>query len=152
MLAALRDRGVSISLGDGFLVLPHAEVDRFGKDLDALADPGGPRVNVVSLDTDLVRTFDQFAALAELAGQRGIETVLEPVPGLTVGDLPTAQAALERVGRPDFRILVDTMHLVRSGSTPAALAAVDPDCIGYAQSNDTTLRSRTDNYREAQLG
>ena len=94
------------------------------------------------------RSFDQFAALTELAAQRGIQTLVEPVPGLTVGDLPTALAALEHVGRPDFRLLIDTMHLVRSGSSAADLAAIDPAHIGYAQLNDTTLRPRIENYLE----
>ena len=146
--AAMNDRGVTISLGDGFLVLPDSDIDRYATDLDALAEVGAPRINVVSLDPDLGRTFDQFAVLTELAAQRGLETVVEPVPGLTVGDWPTALAALEHVGRPDFRLLVDTMHLVRSGSGAAEVVAVDPGRIGYAQLNDTTLRPRLDNYME----
>ncbi|MGZ4562724.1 MAG: sugar phosphate isomerase/epimerase family protein [Mycobacterium sp.] len=148
LLAAMRDRGVSISLGDGFLVLPGADVRAFRTDLDVLAELGVRRINVVSLDPDLPRSFDQFAALTELAARRGIHTLVEPVPGLTVGDLPTALAALEHVGRPDFRLLIDTMHLVRSGSSAADLAAIDPDRIGYAQLNDTTLRPRIENYME----
>ena len=148
MLAAMNHRGVTISLGDGFLVLPGAEMPSFCADLDVLAELGVPRINVVSLDSDLSRTFDQFAILTELAAQRSIQTVVEPVPGLTVGDLPTALAAREHVGRPDFRLLIDTMHLVRSGSSAADVAAIDPDHIGYAQLNDTTLRPRIDNYME----
>jgi sugar phosphate isomerase/epimerase len=146
MLAAMNHRGVTISLGDGFLVLPGADMQTFAADLDALAELGVPRINVVSLDPDLGRTFDQFAILTELAAQRGIQTVVEPVPGLTVGDLPTALAAREHVGRPEFRLLIDTMHLVRSGSGAADVAAIDRDHIGYAQLNDTTLRPRLDNY------
>jgi sugar phosphate isomerase/epimerase len=146
--AALRHRGVAITLGDGFLVLPDTDMSAFAADLDVLAELGVPRINVVSLDRDLGRTFDQFAALTELAAQRDIETDVEPVPGLTVGDLPTALAAREHVGRPDFRVLIDTMHLVRSGSGPADLAAVDPAHIGYAQLNDTTLQPRLANYME----
>jgi sugar phosphate isomerase/epimerase len=38
--------------------------------------------------------------------------------------------------------------LVRSGSSAAELAAVDPEYIGYAQLNDTTLQPRLDNYME----
>lgn len=148
LIAAMDDRGVTISLGDGFLVLPGAEMRHFSADLDALAQLGVPRINAVSLDPDLGRTFDQFAALAEVAGQRNIETDVEPVPGLTVGDLATAVAAVKYVGRHDFRLLIDTMHLVRSGSTAADLAALDPNSIGYAQLNDTTLRPRIDNYME----
>ena len=146
--AAMNQRGVTISLGDGFLVLPDAEMDSFSTDLDVLAELGVPWINAVSLDPDLHRTFDQFAALTELAAQRNIRTAVEPVPGLTVGDLPTALAALKHVGRNDFRLLIDTMHLMRSGATPADLAAIDPDLIGYAQLNDTTLAPRLDNYME----
>lgn len=148
LLAAMKDRGVTISLGDGFLVLPGADMRNFCSDLDVLAELGVPRINVVSLDPDLSRTFDQFGALTELGAQRNIETDVEPVPGLTIGDLPTAVAALEHVGRPDFRLLIDTMHLVRSGSSAADLLALDPEHIAYAQLNDTTLEPRIDNYME----
>jgi sugar phosphate isomerase/epimerase len=146
--AAMEDRGVTISLGDGFLVLPNADMAGFSGDLDALAELGVPWINVVSLDPDLNRSFDQFAQLTEVASQRGIKAVVEPVPGLTIGDLPTAVAALEHVGRPDFRLLIDTMHLVRSGAGAADLVALDPGQIGYAQLCDTTLAPRMDNYME----
>lgn len=148
VLAAMDDRGVRISLGDGFLVLPGADVRAFRADLDVLAELGVPRINAVSLDPDVPRSFDQFAALTDLAAQLGIQTLVEPVPGLTVGDLPTALAAVDHVARPDFRLLIDTMHVVRSGSSAADLAAIDPARIGYAQLNDTTLRPRTENYME----
>jgi sugar phosphate isomerase/epimerase len=148
LLAAMDQCGVTISLGDGFLVLPEADMTTFCPDLDTLAELGVPRINVVSLDPDLSRTFDQFGILTELAAQRRIQTVVEPVPGLTVSDLPTALAAQRHVGRPDFQLLIDTMHLVRSGSSAADVAAIDSGQIGYAQLNDTTLQPRIDNYME----
>lgn len=149
--AALRHRGVTISLGDGFLVLPDADMGDFRGDLDVLAELGTPRINVVSLDPDLARTFDQFATLAELAAQRGIVTNLEPVPGLPIGAIPTALAAMKHVARKDFQLLIDTMHLVRSGSGAADVAAIAPNLIGYAQLSDTTLRRRGNNYMEEAL-
>ena len=149
MLAAMTDRGVTVSLGDGFLVLPGAEMGSFRSDLDILAELGAPRINVVSLDGDLHRTFDQFAALAELAAQRDIETLIEPVPGLTIGDLPTGLAALDHIARPDVRLLLDAMHLVRSGSGPRDLAAVDPRRIGYAQLCDAALQPADRQLRRA---
>jgi sugar phosphate isomerase/epimerase len=148
LVAAMGDRGVSISLGDGFLVLPGADVSALCGDLDALAELGVPRINVVSLDPDLPRTLDQFAALTELAAQRDIDTVVEPVPGLTIGDVSSALAAKRYVDRDQFRLLIDTMHVMRSGSGATDLAAIDADQIGYAQLNDTTLRPRFDNYME----
>lgn len=49
------DRGVSISLGDGFLVVSGADVSALCGDIDVLAELGVPRINVVSLDPDLPR-------------------------------------------------------------------------------------------------
>jgi len=67
LLAKMNDRGVTISLGDGLLVIPGADVGALARDLDVLTELGVPRINVVSLDPDLFRTFNQFAALTELA-------------------------------------------------------------------------------------
>jgi sugar phosphate isomerase/epimerase len=120
----------------------------FSGDLDLMAELGVPRINVVSLDPERDRTFDQVGTLAELATQRQIETVVEPVPGLTIGDLPTALAVLHHVSRPDVRILIDTMHLVRSGSSADDLSAIAPEQIGYAQLCDTTLMPQGENYAE----
>lgn len=146
--AALRGHDVTITLGDGFLVRPDTEIRSFASDLDALAELGAGQINVISLDRDRSRTFDQFGELTELAAQRHIRTVTEPAPGLVIGDIPTALAAVQHVGRPEFQVLVDTMHLIRSGCTPDDLAAIDPDHVGYVQINDTTLQPKIANYLE----
>jgi hypothetical protein len=67
---------------------------------------------------------------------------------LAAVDLPTALDAVRAVGRPDFRLLIDTMHLVRSGSGPAELAALDPDLIGYVQLSDVPLVATIPDYME----
>jgi sugar phosphate isomerase/epimerase len=80
-----------------------------------------------------------------------MEVVLEMCPVLTVSNLDTAMAAIEHVGRPNFRLLVDTMHLVRSGSGAADLAALDPALIGYVQLCDAPLEPSVSNYGEESL-
>lgn len=148
MIAAMRDRGVSISLGEGLGVRLGGDVRDQAGDLDLMCELGVRRINMVSMDPDLGRTFDQYAILAEMAAERGVESTTELSPGLTVADLPTALAAVRHVGRPDFRLLIDTMHLVRSGSGPADLAALDPDLIGYVQLCDAPLKPRFETYFE----
>ena len=145
------DRGVAISLGDGVLILPSADAHNSAADLDAMAELRVPRVNAVSLDPDRGRTFDQVAVVAELAAQRGMETTVEAVPGMAIGDIPTALDVIRHVGRPDVRLLIDTMHLVRSGSGAPDLYAIDPNLIGHAQLCDATLHPRFDNYMEEAL-
>jgi sugar phosphate isomerase/epimerase len=57
-------------------------------------------------------------------------------------------AAIDHVGRPDFRLLIDTMHVLRSGSTPDDVAALDPKLIAYVQLSDAPLAPRFDSYME----
>lgn len=151
MIAAMRDRGVSISLGEGLTVRTGGDVRHYAGDLDILCELGVDRINTVSMDPDLNRSFDQFGILAEMAASRGVETTTELAPSLTVADLPTALAAVRHVGRPDFRLLIDTMHLVRSGSGPADIAALDPDLIGYVQLCDAPLEPRFESYFEESM-
>lgn len=148
MMAAMRDREVSISLGEGMVVREGADIqDRVG-DLEIMAELGVRRINTVSLDPDLDRSIDQFGILAENAASLGMETTLEASPGLTVPDLPSALEVIRQVGRPDFRLLVDTMHVVRSGSGPDDLARLDPGVIGYIQLSDAPLVPAIPNYME----
>lgn len=148
MKAALHDRGVTISLGEGLTVRPGGDVRAYERDLDIFVELGTRRINTVSMDPDQGRTFDQFGLLAELAAARGVQTTTEFAPGLSVADLPTALKAIRHVGRPDFKLLIDTMHLVRSGSGPADIAVLDPRLIGYVQLCDAPLTPRFESYFE----
>lgn len=64
----------------------------------------------------------------------------------SVNDLPTALAATRHVGRPDFKLLIDTMHLARARSTAADITAPDPELIGYVQLCDAPLKQRLKTY------
>jgi sugar phosphate isomerase/epimerase len=151
MVAALRDRGVTISLGEGFTVRAGADVRQRAADLDTMCELGVKRVNTVSMDPDLNRSFDQFGTLVELAAARGVETTLEFAPGLGVADLPTALSAIRHVGQPGFRLLIDTMHLVRAGAGAQDLAKLDPNLIGYVQLCDVPLQPRIANYMQESM-
>lgn len=149
MIAAMRDRGISISLGEGFTLRPGEDVrERRQADLDVMCELGVKRINTVSLDSDLARTVDHFGTLADMAAAANVEVTTELVPGLTIADLPTALAVVRQVGRSNFRLLIDTMHLVRSGSRAADLAKIDPNLIGYIQLCDAPLMPRFATYFE----
>lgn len=151
MMAAMEDRGVSISLGEGLTIREGIEASGYAGDLDVFHGLGVRRVNTVSMHPDLDHSFDEFAVLAEMAAERDMELTIEFVPSLTVGDLPTALAALRHVGRANFRLLIDTMHLVRSGAGPADIAALDPDLIGYVQLCDAPREPRFESYFEESM-
>jgi sugar phosphate isomerase/epimerase len=117
-------------------------------DFEVLAELGAEQVNTVSFDPDMSRSVDQFAVVAESAAAAGMKATLEFVPNLTVSDLPTALAAVGQVGRPDFRLLIDTMHFFRSGSEPQDIAALDPGIIGYVQLSDVPVVPGIPDYME----
>ena len=148
LTAAMRDTGVSISLGEGLTIRPGLDVGDYGCDLDIFRELGVTRVNTVSMDPDLTRTFDAFAKLTEMAAERGMVTTTELSPGLTVANLATALEAVRHVNRPDFRLLIDTMHLGRTGSGPQDVARLDPVLIDYIQVSDAPLKPRFATYFE----
>jgi sugar phosphate isomerase/epimerase len=144
--AALKANGVSVSLGEGFLIMPGADMRQAGADLDIMAELGVGCVNAVAIDADRARNLDQLAIFAELADARGLSATVEYLPGLVIGDLPTAVEAVRHVGRANFGLLIDAMHFFRAGARAADLKAIDPKLIGYLQLCDVPLVSKHASY------
>ena len=136
---ALKDNGVTISLGEGFLLMPQIPEERLAADMDILAEVGANLINAVCLHADLAAHVDSFGRFAEMAGERGLSVTVEFMPGIPLGTLSAAHALVKAVDRPNAGILLDAMHLFRSGGTVADLAAIDPAHIGYAQLCDVPL-------------
>lgn len=149
MIAAMRDTGVKVSLGEGLGVRAGQEMaDRAG-DFDIMAELGARGIGGVVMDPDLARAYDQFAVLVEMAIARGMIATIEFAPIQAIATLPQALDLVRHVNHPDFRILIDAMHFFRSGSVLADLRALDPALIGYAQLCDVPLVSDEDYAQEA---
>jgi sugar phosphate isomerase/epimerase len=144
--AAMRDRGVAISLGEGCIIRSNSDIRAAAADMDVMQELGVERLNTVSMDPDLARTLDQLAVFAEMAAERGMVSTIELCPVLTINNLDSAIAAVRHVGRRDFNLLLDTMHLGRSGATGAQIAALDPALIGYVQLCDAPREAKEPNY------
>lgn len=150
-LAALRDCNVSIALCEGFGIRKGVSAGDFAADLDVVAELGGKRINMVSLEPDLQRTLDEFAKVAEMAAARGIETVFEIGPRPMDG-LPAALAAIKHVQQPYFKMLLDTMHYFRLCNAGIAdLERFDMSMLGYVQLCDAPLVSTHSSYMEEAL-
>ena len=149
-VAALKQNGVSISLGEGFLSFPGTTLADSGADLDLMCELGARRVNVMSFQPDHASALDELSTFAEMTRSRGIKATLEYLPGYPIGDLAGAMAMIAEVGMPDFTLLIDCMHLFRSGASVADVAALDPSAIGYVQFCDVPLIPIHEDYgREA---
>jgi sugar phosphate isomerase/epimerase len=153
LIAVMRDRGVSISLGEGFTIRPGADMADRAADMDIMAELGAFCAGASTMDPDAGRTADQCAVLAELAGERGMIATIELVPASAAGTLGAALAIVRHVNKPNFRLLLDPMHVFRSGATVEELAALDPGDIGYAQLCDVPLHPLDPDYmHEAMFG
>jgi sugar phosphate isomerase/epimerase len=136
---ALKDNGVTITLGEGFLIMPQIPAERLASDMDILAELGATLVNAVCLEAEFAANVDGFGRFAEMADERGLSVTVEFMPGMTIGSLATADALVSEVNRANAGLLLDAMHLFRSGATVADLAAIDPAHIRYAQLCDVPL-------------
>ena len=149
MIAAMGDRGVRISLCEGFGIAPGIDPGDYERDLDIASELGSERINVVSTDRDTQRTLDGLARITEMATQRSIEVVTEIGMG-PLATLPKALDAVRYVGE-NFRLLIDTMHYFRLGGSIAEISAIDPKLIGYVQLCDAPLASPFASYMEEAL-
>jgi sugar phosphate isomerase/epimerase len=145
-IAAMRERDVAISLGEGCIIRPGSDIRDAAADMDIMAELGVERINTTSMDPDLARTLDQLGLFAEMAAARSMVSTLELCPALTIRDLGMAVDAVRHVGRADFTLLLDTMHLGRSGATGADVAALDPAMISYVQLCDAPRVPSEPNY------
>jgi len=88
------------------------------------------------------RTLDDGAAvrrvteLCERAAPAGITIAIEFLPPFAVGTLDAAVALAQKVGAPNVGVLVDTLHLARSGHSPDDLRRVPPALLPYLQLAD----------------
>jgi sugar phosphate isomerase/epimerase len=138
-------RGVTLGLAEGFIVVPRRDIAGAAATLDVMSELGALRVNVFSFEPDLARTMDQIAIFAGLSVERGLRATVEFVPGLVIGDLPTAMAVLDHVGAT-LQLSLDCMHLCRSDGTAEDVAKLDPQRIGYAQLCDVPLAPQVADY------
>lgn len=143
---ALQDGGVSISLGEGFPVKPGQEVAGYAAELDIFAELGTVAIGSICLEPDLNRALDQFDQLATLAAEREMAFNLEFAPPHPVNSLEKATALIKELGQDRAKLLLDIMHVFRSGATLDDIAALEPGCIGYVQLCDVPVVGTDENY------
>jgi sugar phosphate isomerase/epimerase len=108
--------------------------------VDIAAEIGAANLLVVSSDPDLAATGEKLAALVDHAAPAGVRASLEFGAFTEIKSLAMALEVLERSARPDAGLLIDPLHLSRTGGVPADLAGVPRRRFAYAQFCDATAR------------
>jgi sugar phosphate isomerase/epimerase len=153
MIAAMQDRGISVSLGEGFAVRPGVNMADRGEEMDIMAQLGARGLGSVSMESDSARAMDEFAQFAEMAHARGMLSTIEFAPIQVVSTMAQALEVVRHVGQPHLRLMFDAMHFFRTGGQVEQITALDPAIIGYAQLCDAPAGPPGDDYaNEAMFG
>ncbi|MET7241853.1 TIM barrel protein [Methylobacterium sp. EM32] len=155
MRRALADEGMRvhdiefITIGEDFVPASLSGI------LEAAAGLGARRLSVCGDDPDRSRLVARFAELCDLAAGFGMGVDLECMAWRRVASLPDAVGVVEAAARPNGGVLVDALHLSRTGGSPEDVRAVPPGLIRHAQLCDAPAarpRSTDAVIQEARAG
>jgi sugar phosphate isomerase/epimerase len=134
----LADEGMRVQDVEFIPVLPEIDVASYAPMFDAAADLGAACVTISGDDPDAARLAANVAALCELAARYGLRVDLEFMRWRHVGTLGEARSIVERAGSANLAILVDALHLARSGGSAADIRALPPGMLQAVQLCDAS--------------
>lgn len=135
----MADHGVTPYTVEFFPLSPRAQVEQYRPAFECAAELGARKMSVLVSDPDQERRLERFCELCDRAAEFGLGVNLEFVAITQLPSLKDALRLVTRANRSNAGIMIDALHLTRSGGTVAELAAADPRWIGGAQFCDATL-------------
>jgi sugar phosphate isomerase/epimerase len=129
----LADSGVRLSNTSIYHLSPHVTLDHLQPVIEATAELGAEIIVVTCMDPDEPRWTAFVAACCERAAKFDLKLALEFVPYSHARSLEQGCRIVRNARQPNFGLLIDPLHLARSGGDPRALSGVRPDLIVFAQ-------------------
>lgn len=139
----LASEGIRLNEIEFIQLTPGLDIAAFAPLLEAGAELGASAVTVSGDDADRLRLTASFAALCDLAGEFGLRVDLEFMRWRVIGTLAQAAAIVRQAGRPNGAVLVDALHLSRSGGEPDDLATLPQQFLRAAQLCDAAAAQPT---------
>jgi sugar phosphate isomerase/epimerase len=137
LIQAINERiaatGVGIFQASCGWLSPTFDPSETARVLDTMAQIGARRVSLVGWDGERGRMVANLAALCADAAPYGIAVSLEFMPYSAVRTIADAADVLAAVAAPNLDVLVDALHLARSGGTPTDLRLLHPSRISCLQ-------------------
>ena len=137
--ARLDDSGLCILDVELIVLRPDFDRDAALRVLDAGHRLGARFAATLGYDADEQRLTDNFRWLCESAAERNLRPGLEFMKYSHVRTLQQAVRIVQSSDHPAGTVLVDALHLQRSGGTAAELALVPPELTPYGQLCDGQL-------------
>ena len=131
--AAARDTGVRISSVSGYYLSPTTQAGHLLANVRAAQAVGTRLVCQGCFDPDRERVVAMLRDYAAAAGEAGLRIALEFMPMSELKDIRSAIDTIDRAGAGNVGLLVDALHLARSGAGAAEISALDPARIYLTQ-------------------
>jgi sugar phosphate isomerase/epimerase len=132
-LGCMQETGVRV-LDIGVIRLkPETDVKAFEPIFESAARLGAAHAMVNGDEPDHARLADLLARLCEVARPFSLTMNLEATPWSGVRTLADAVRVVQAAAEAEARVLIDTIHVDRSGGTPADIAAVPPALVTHLQ-------------------
>jgi len=129
----LRDTGLRVLDAEVVRLRPGTDPAEYEGFLDAVAELGAPHVIVTVEDPHPSRAAAAFAGLCRLAAPRKITAMLEFMVFSQVRTLAEAQSLVLATRADNAGVLVDPLHLARSGGTVEQVRRARPSLLPYLQ-------------------
>lgn len=127
------DQGIRLSNVSAYQFYPDVIWEDVAPVIETTQGLGIPIIVANSFDPDEQRFTAIFSRYCEAAAQANIRVALEFLPYSGVRNLAAALRVIERSAASNAGLLLDALHLDRSGSLPADISAIAPDKIVFAQ-------------------
>lgn len=137
---ALRSTGMRILDIEAVWIQPDTDVGSLRPALEVGAELGARYVLTVGFDAERDRLVENFGVFCALAQSCGLRTMLEFIPYATIATLAQAYDLLVEVAPTDAGLLVDALHLSRSGGHPSDIARYDPALFSYIHLCDASAQ------------
>jgi sugar phosphate isomerase/epimerase len=145
--SALADSGLELLDVEVIWIKPDSDMALHKRSIDIGAELGAKNVLCVSSDPDMGATAARLAQLCTHAEPCAMRVALEFGIFTEVKTLSAAMAVLDAVAHPLRALLIDPIHVDRSGSTVAQIAAVPRKLLPYAQFCDASaIRPDPDDF------
>ena len=138
-LKRMSDTGIGVFDIEVVLLAAETDVKTYRETFEAAAALGAKRVCVNIEDPDRARVIDRFAELCDMGAPLNLAFDVEFMIWRPVARLEDAADVVSRAGKSNGGIMVDMLHLIRSGGSAATVAALDPKLVGSVQLCDAPL-------------
>jgi sugar phosphate isomerase/epimerase len=139
LLARLDGAGVSVL--DAGVVSLRSELDRAGvaRFVEAAADLGADRIIALHRDGPVDRAAAHLSEVCSLAAAAGLRVAVEFMPYTACRTVQEAITLVARAGAVNAGLVIDVLHLFRSGGSVPDLAGLHPSQVLLVQLCDARL-------------